>query len=169
MQTTSIFDATSFMETTHKGGLDTTYVLPDVGDYAAQITDKVELRSGLVGADKQRAGEPWASADIQWEILDDGVKKKLNMERVFVRQSLMLDLVPGSGTNGTPAQLDFGTNRNMRLKRLLEATGLNRQKSWNFNMLKFQQGTIHVEHRKPDGFDDFIADVTRVAAVGATK
>lgn len=157
----SAFDSNAFMETSYKGGLDTTYVLPDEGEYAAQITDKITFRSGVVGEGKQRSGEPWAGVELQWEILDDNVRRKLNMEHVYVRQSLMLDLTPDS-TADRP-QLDFGTNRNMRLKRLLEATGLNRQKNWTFSSLKHQTGTVKVEHRRPDGFDDDIAEVTRVA------
>lgn len=157
----SAFDSNAFMETSFKGGLDTTYVLPDEGEYPAQITDKIDFRSGTVGEGKTRAGEPWAAVELQWEILDDNVKRKLNMERVVVRHSIMLDLTPDS-TADRP-QLDFGTNRNMRLKRLLEATGLNRNKNWKFADLKFQTGTVKVEHRRPDGFDDDIAEVTRVA------
>lgn len=158
----SAFDSNAFLETSFKGGLDTSYILPDPGDYGAQITDKITFRAGLVSDGKERAGETWASVDIQWELLDDNMKQKLNSEHVFVRQSLMLDLTPGSSPERP--QLDFGTNRNMRLKRLLEATGLNKQKNWNFASLKHQTGTVHVEHKRIDGFDDDIAEVTRVTA-----
>jgi hypothetical protein len=52
----------------------------------------------------------------------------------------------------------------MRLKRLLEATGLNKQKNWTLNSLKFQHGTVKVKHRRPEGFDDDIAEVVSVSA-----
>ena len=157
MQSTSIFDANAFMETTHKGQLDTTYVLPDEGDYLAQTTDKITIRSGTVGEGKQNAGAPWAAVELQWELMDDTLRKKLNQDHVYVRQSFMLDL-------NEHGQLDLGTNRNMRLKRLLDATGVNKLKSWNFGHLKYQSGYVHVEHSKPDGFDDSVAEITRVTS-----
>ena len=162
MQTSSIFDPTAFLETTHKGGLDTHFVLPDPGDYLAQCQPltKDSLRSGTIGQDKERAGEPWAALELQWELLDDTLKAKLNMPKVTVRQSLMLDLTPT-----TPPQLDWGTNRNMRLKRLLDVTGLNKNKSFNIGSLAFANALVHVEHR-PDPRDPEIiyAEITRVAA-----
>lgn len=162
MQSTSLFDVNSFLETTHKGNLDTHFVLPDVGDYLAQCQPltKDSLRSGVVGPDKARAGEPWAALELQWELNDDSVKAKLNMDKVVVRQSLMLDL-----TATTPPQLDWGTNRNMRLKRLLDATGLNKQKSFNISALAFASALVHVEHRPdPNDAEIIYAEITRVAS-----
>ncbi len=170
MQSKSIFDANTFLETTQKGGLDTAFVLPDPGDYPAQVTDKPVPRSGIIGEGKGRAGEPWASVDIQWEIMDDSVRTKLNMERVLVRQSLMLDLIPNTGLNGVPPQLDLGTNKNMRLKRLLDATGLNKQKQWSLGSLQFQQGLIKVEHRDdPNDSDIKYAEVVRVSSLSKRR
>jgi hypothetical protein len=157
------FDTNAFLETSFSGNLDTTYVLPPEDDYTAQITDRLTFRSGRIEKG-DRAGQTWATADLQWELLDDTLKQTLNLDRVLVRQSLMLDLLPDS-TPDSP-RLDFGTNKNMRLKRLLDATGLNSKKSWNFGMFKFATATVHVEHRKPEGFDDFMAEVTRVAPMG---
>lgn len=158
MQSKSLFDVNSFLETTHKGNLDTAFVLPDVGDYLAQITDKIEVRSGVNGPDKRNAGEPWASLDIQWELHDDSVRTKMNMEHVFVRQSFFLDLTPSN-------QLDLGVNKNMRLKRLWEVTGVNKQKTVSLGMLKFQQGFVHVEHRPDQNDADIIyAEITRVTS-----
>lgn len=162
MQSSSLFDVNSFLETTHKGQLDTTFVLPDVGDYLAQCQPltKDSLRSGTIGDDKARAGEPWAALELQWELTDDTVRAKMNMPKVLVRQSLMLDL-----TASTPPQLDWGTNRNMRLKRLLDVTGLNKQKNFSIGALAFATALVHVEHR-PDANDSEIiyAEVTRVTS-----
>jgi hypothetical protein len=158
----SLFDVNSFLETTHLGHLDTHFVLPDAGDYLAQCQPitKDSLRSGVIGNDKTRSGEPWAALELQWEITDETVKAKLNMSKVLVRQSLMLDL-----TSTTPPALDWGTNRNMRLKRLLEVTGLNKQKNFQLSGLAFATGLVHVEHR-PDPNDSEIiyAEVTRVTS-----
>lgn len=164
MQTTSPFDPKTFLEQTFKGNLDTTYVLPDEGDYTAQVAD-VKLRSGTVGVDKARAGEPWLTADLIWELVGpeaDEVKKKMNVERAQARQSLMLDLLVD---NGRVTGLDFGTNRNMRLRRLLDATGLNNNKQWNFASLKHATAYVTVKHNKPEGFDDPIAEVTRITSL----
>lgn len=161
----SHFDSSAFLETTFKGQLDTSYVLPDEDDYQAQVTDRLEYTAGTVGEGKQRAGDTWAKVDIWWELLDDKQRQRLNLtegQKLIVRQSVMLDLLPGS-TPEAPL-LDFGTNKNMRLKRLLEATGLNKQKNWTLNSLKFQQATVHVAHNRPPGFEDDIAEVTRVSA-----
>lgn len=155
----SIFDGNTFLETSHKGQLDTAVVLVDEGDYLAQITDKIEINSGTIGDGKQRAGEAWANVRIQWEIMDSAVAAQLNMPKVFVTQSLMLDLTDdGRG-------LDLGVNKNMRLKRLLDATGLNSSKNWSLNQLKFQTAYVHVKHRRPEGFDDFVAEIDRVTSV----
>jgi hypothetical protein len=162
VQSSSLFDVNSFLETTHKGQLDTAFVLPDVGDYLAQCQPltKDSLRSGTIGSDKARAGEPWAALELQWELTDDTVRAKMNMPKVIVRQSFMLDLTPT-----TPAQIDWGTNKNMRLKRLLDATGLNKQKNFSIVALAFATALVHVEHR-PDPNDSEIiyAEVTRVTS-----
>lgn len=161
----SPFDSSAFLETSFKGGLDTSYVLPDEGDYAAQISDRVEYNAGTISELKQRAGETWANLTLWWELLDDKQRQRLNLadgQKLLVRQSIMLDLLPGSTPNAPI--IDWGTNKNMKLKRTLDATGLNKMKQWNFNTFKFQHGTVKVEHKRPDGFEDDIAEVTRVSA-----
>ena len=161
MAKSSTFDSNAFLDTVFDGGMDTSVILPDPGDYPAQITDKIELNTGIIGEGKMRAGEPWANLSIQWELLDENVKKNLNMERVFARQSIMIDLLPGS-TPDRP-MIDLGTNKSMRLKKLADVTGLNKNKKWRPSELKFQTATVHIEHRRPDGFDDDVAEVTRVS------
>lgn len=155
----SLFDPASFLETSHKGNLDTSVVLVPEGDYLAQCTDKIDIKSGTIGEGKSRAGEPWANVSLLWEVMNrDDLKTSLNMDRILVRQSIMLDLTDAG-------QIDLGTNKNMRLKRLLDATGLNSTKNWSLAQLKFTTAGIHVKHNKPDGFDDFVAEVDRVTSV----
>src|SRR6266550_415961 len=126
-----VFDAATFMETQFKGGLDTKFVNPDAGDYTAQITDRITINQG------EKDGRTWAQLMILWEIMDEAQKTKLNTERVFVRQQFFLDL----DDNG---QLDLGTNKNMKLKRVLDSTGLNSSKSWTLASLKFQTAFVTV-------------------------
>jgi len=165
MQSKSLFDVNTFLETTHAGKLSTEFVLPDPGDYLAQVTDKMDAVSGIIGADKQRGGEPWASLLLQWELMDDSVRAKMNMEHVIVRQSIMLDLVPGTGINGVPPQLDFGVNKNMRLRRVYDAVGVLKNAKINPGMLKFQSALVHVEHRAdPNDAEIIYAEVTRVTS-----
>lgn len=150
----SIFDAASFLETTHSGEYvsQTDYVLPDPGDYPGQITDKIEAVKG-VGED----GRPWARCNITWEITDDAQRKKLNAEKVFVRQSFFLDLTPDS-TVDNPV-LDFGLNKNMAIKRLWKSTGVtsgrHAKAKPTIGDLKFMQALIRVDH-EPDRNDPSI-------------
>jgi hypothetical protein len=156
----SVFDPTTFLETQHAGNLDTRYVLPDEGDYLAQVTDKITLRTGRRTDDNS----VWAAMTLQCELIDcDAMKKKLNMERIFVNFDMFLDLLPES-TEDAP-RLDMGTNRNMRLKRLYEAAGINRNKQIAPSMLKFTTITAHVEHEQ-DRNDPEVqyAKVTRAAS-----
>jgi hypothetical protein len=165
---TSLFDVNQFLETSHAGKLDTRYVLPDMGDYPAQTTDKITSRSGVI-ADGDYAGNAWANVELQWELQSDEVRKKLNMEHVYVRQSLMLDLDQDSWKKNKVIQLDFGINRNMRLKRLLDATGLNSLKAWSITMLKHQPALVHVTHKKIENYDDPIAEVDRVSPLSQAR
>ena len=160
----SPFDSAAFLETSQPGNLDTSYVLPDEADYHGQMTDRIDYNAGYIGAGKQNAGAVWANVTLWWELLDDKQRQRLNLsdgQKLLVRQGIMLDLAPGS-TPEAPI-LDWGTNKNMRLRRLVDATGLNKRKKWTINDFKFAEATVHVEHRRPDGFDDSIAEVTRVA------
>lgn len=163
-QGTPLFDPATFLETKYDGGLDTTYVLCDEGDYTAQTTDKLTLRSGKV-AEGDYAGNAWANLEIQWEIQDERQKKRMNVDTVLVRQSFMLDLDQKAFRERGAVILDFGVNRNMRIKRFLDATGLNSVKNWNFNMFKHLPGFVTVTHRRIDGFDDPVAEVTRVTSL----
>ena len=164
MPSTSLFDASTFLETQHHGSLDTSVVLPTAKEYRAQTTDKIATRSGTI-TDGDRAGEAWASVELQWELLDEDEKKRMNMDKIFVRQNIMLDLDQKAWKEKKVILLDFGVNRNMRLKRLVDATGLNTLKNWNINMLKHQPGYVTVVHRRPEGFDDDVAEVSRVVSL----
>lgn len=165
MQTasTSVFDPNVFMETNYKGNLDTTYVLPDEGDYIAQASD-VKITSGLIGKG-DRTGQPWANCSITWELTGpaaDEYKTKFKIDKCTARQGVMLDLLVENGRVIGP---DLGQNKNMRLKRVLDATGLNTSKQWNLAMLKFQTAFVTVKHVRPEGFDDNVAEVTRVVSL----
>lgn len=160
---TSVFDPNVFMETNYKGNLDTTYILPDEGDYIAQVSAR-EVKSGLIGKG-DRTGQPWATVAITWELTGaaaDDYKSKYKIDRCTARQSVMLDLLVENGRVIGP---DLGQNKNMRLKRVLDAVGLNTAKQWNLAMLLHQTAFVTVKHVRPDGFDDNVAEVTRVVSL----
>ncbi|SRR5216683_4119045 len=170
MPSQSLFDINTFLDTHHKVDIDAPFVLPDAGDYPAQITDTqrtpgINVISG-VGDD----GRPYAILNVQWELQDETIKAKLNTERVFARQSFFLDL-----TEDTPPQLDFGTNKNMRLRSLWKATGCkpNSKGQINIGMLKFQTGYVHVENmpaRGPNADPDMLfPTVTRVTSADKAR
>lgn len=163
----ALFDINSFLQTTHKGGLDTHVVLPDEGDYQGQTTDKITSASGIVTKEGDNTGNIWGRIELQWELIDNNLRTKLNMPHVYVRQSLMLDFDQDAWHKHKKVVIDWGTNRNMATKRLLAATGLDKLKEWNWNMLKHQSGLVTVKHRRIEGFDDPIAEVTRVAKLSA--
>lgn len=134
----------------------------------AQIAD-VKLRSGSISAGKERAGEPWVTVDFTWELMGSSAedqKTALNMTRLTARQSIMIDLlVTGNRATG----FDLGVNKNMRLKRVLEATGLNQSKEWNLSMFKNLTAFVTVKHNKPEGLDDAVADVSRVVSLAKAQ
>lgn len=163
-----LFDINAFLDTRYKGGMDINYVLPPEGDYTAQSTDRLSTRSGTI-AEGDRAGEMWAAMELWWELTDEKLRHDLHMDHVLVRQSIMLDFNQDAWKQARKVELDWSPNRNMKYKRLIEATGLNAQKDWNANMLKHQPALVKVEHRRIDGFDDPMAEVTRVMSLKAKR
>lgn len=165
----SVFDTNSLLEQVYEGEIDTTFHLCPKGEYMAQITD-LALREGT----SEKVAVTWANLDVVWEILDDNVKKHMNMNKVNVRQQMFMDLVTnGSGEIAQPVQINWEVNRNMTLKRIMEATGASRTR-FALNNLKFQTAWIEVDHeadrdgaRNADGSPVMYARVKRVAPASA--
>jgi hypothetical protein len=150
----SIFDPNSFLQTEYKGTIDTEYHNCPPGEYIAQIK-KLDLRQVTF---KKIEGSG-VGIDIQWELLDDEVKKAMNMEQPQVRQSFLLDLIEGRN------QLDLGPNRNMKLKNIIKALDLN---SGKFALNQLMHGTAYVKvGQRPDDDDPEIiySEVTRVTGL----
>jgi hypothetical protein len=159
----SIFDPNTFLETVYKGVVDTKFHSVPEGDYVAQCKD-LTLRE-VTG---EKIDGVAVLFELYWEIADDTLAKKMGVERVpFVKQSTWLDLVERNGEK--TAQLDFGTNKNMGIKRLMETFGLNDGK-FNMGRLKFQTGFIKVAHRpNPDDPESPFAEVSRVTSLEKAK
>jgi hypothetical protein len=153
----SVFDASSFMETTVKTELSTQFPVIPEGEYLAQVKD-IKLRQ----VDFKKIAGSGIALDVMWEILDDGVKAATKMDHPQCRQDFLLDLVEGSD----PPQLDLAEARNIRLGQILAACGLNSKKGWNLNMIKNQTCGVRVKHRdNPDDPEAPFSEVSRVVSL----
>lgn len=153
----SIFNpaaAQALLDTVHKGEIDTKWVVIPEGEYAMQIKD-LKLREVVF----KKIEGTGIGLDIEWEIMDDEVKQQLNIEHPTCRQSMLLDLVDGKN------QLDFSTNRNQKLKNIIDAAGLNTGR-FSLGSLKFAVAFGRVKHRPDDNDPETVyAEVTRVTSM----
>jgi hypothetical protein len=115
----SIFDFNSLAETVYKGAIPhPDWVLCPEGEYPLQC-------SKLTGREVEGRRVPgtFLFLEIQWEILDDDVKRACNMDHCYVSQDFSLATV--LGPDGRPTnQLDLGPNQNMALKGVWKACGI---------------------------------------------
>lgn len=174
----SVFDPNSFLETSFPGSLSTEYVnIPD-GEGPAQL---IELK--LAQVDFPTTGGTGVRFDATWELTPgspfyETAVKETGLDKPRASQQFLLD---GDVVDGKFV-IDLGTNKNMRLKHVVEATGLNRAKSWNFSQLKFQSAWIKIESSQmmskdpvtgkytlplltDDGKPRFRAEVSRVTSL----
>jgi hypothetical protein len=165
-QGSSVFDASAFLEMQHDlKDVPLDWKLPDIGDYPAQIAAP-DGREPITAACGEKDGRVWCNLNITWRITDENVAKKLNMSDIYVRQSVFMDLLDGSSV--AAPRLDLGQNKSQGYKELIKATGLAKSNGKLApSALKFATATIHVDHRRPDGFDRDVAEVTRVAPMRA--
>ncbi len=136
----SAFDPTSFLsaEITEDNSTET-IPIPE-GEYIASI-DSMEVRTWVSKKDPTKSG---VVLEVKWEIFDTALAESIAKDRVFCRQSVMLDL-------NSQGSLDFSRGRNISLGRLRAAVGLNVPgQPFAFTMLPGQQATIKVGHRTDD-------------------
>jgi hypothetical protein len=159
----SIFDPNTFMETTYKGVIDTKFHSVPEGEYVAQCKD-VKLRE-VTGEKIEGVA---VLLELFWEPNDDTLAKNMSVDHVpQVRQSMWLDLVERNGQK--IAQLDFGINKNMAIKHLMETFRLN-DGNFKLGRLKFQTGYIKVSHRpNPEDAESPFAEVSRVTSLEKAK
>lgn len=167
----SLFDPNQLLETRHTDEIDTKFHLVPECECMGQVAD-VRLREGQ----SERVSVTWANLDIVWDVVDENIKSKMNMSRVQVTQQMFLDLVTnGSGEIAMPVQINWSTNRNMPLKRVMDATGVKRT-NFALNDLKMQTAWLKIEHEvdskgatNADGTPVKYARVTRTAPLSAAK
>lgn len=132
----SAFDPDQFLETTVDKANETVYIPVPEGDYTAVIN---EVKPTLIGESP--------ALEVYFSIQDEAVKKEMDKDEVIVRGSIFLDL----NANGA---LEFGQNKNVKLGKLRDAVGQNKDgKPWSPRMLEGAGPlTISVGHR-PDKND----------------
>jgi len=99
--------------------------------------------------------------EVTWQLRDAALQKELNMDKIELRQSVMVDLTGPAGQPGSA--VDWSTNRSQQLKDLIVAVGLSNDKQFNFNKLKHQEGWLITGLRDAtDGSGRKFSQVNRV-------
>lgn len=103
-------------------------------DYIAVI-DEADLET-FPG--KKDPTKNYLKLNLVYSVDDPALKAALGRDKVLVYDDFLLDLTEGGG-------LDFGRGKNVKLGRLREACGQNKEgQPWGFNMLKGQVVRIKV-------------------------
>lgn len=142
------FNPDSFLATETDEATESKYLPIPEGDYQALIDDV----SAREAKDSQ-------ILDITYEILDEEVKKLMDMDKVTVRQTIFLDI-----ENGV---LALGGNKNVKLGKLREALKQNTAgKPWSPLMMKGQGPVLVKIVQTPDKDDPEViySNVSRVTA-----
>ena len=153
-----MFNAETFLNTTHTEAADTSLLPVPEGEYVA-LSSPVTAESFRDFDIKrgERAGQKGYAVDLEWTIDDEKLKAELG-RTPKVRQSIMLDVTAGGG-------LDFGKGKNVGLGRLREALNQNADgKPWSFAMLGSQVAKIKVKQRLYE--DKIFAEVADVTKAG---
>jgi hypothetical protein len=149
MSDDAVFNEEDFMSQA-ADAMDTQYQNCPEGQFQAVIESVKAPRAGL----KDKNGNPFYPAEVQWNILDENVKKELGRDKVLVRQTLFLDI-----TNG---KLDFSKGKNVPLGILRDAINQN-VAGWTFGQL-VGAGPALVTVKHDTGKDGVTrAGVTKVA------
>lgn len=146
------FDINSFAQTQFNDVPDNTFKGIPPGEYVAQITSDEKTLSSKSGtiSTGDNAGKPWLLVNIRMSVADpSGVLKATHGTNPGITYGLMIDLKDGS-TVEAPI-FDWGTNKNIKLGKLLDATGC-RKPGWKFSDLYGKTLKIKVEE-KPDRRD----------------
>lgn len=117
----STFDSETFMNREVTGVLETRYPTIPEGTYPGMI-DSVRVH------EETSAKGTFHICDIQWLMHDEGLKAKMETDRILAKQSIFLDV----DSNGA---ILFGPGKNIKLGQVREAVKQNDGKSWSFNRL----------------------------------
>ena len=117
--------------------------LPDKSEGLAQVVS-MELNSiaDRVAKDPSKWRNPhMLELTLTWELREDRFKLEMNMDKVTVRQRMLIELTgaPPPAGKGT---VDWGPNRNQSLKDTIKALGLDTVKKFNFSMFNNQMAWV---------------------------
>ena len=131
-----MFDPQALINTTFEGGFSTVRVPIPENEYQAVIAE--EPKAAVWNF---KTGEPGGlKLQIQWEILDEELARKMERKKVVLRDEIMLDVTE-------TGMLDKGKGKNVQLGRLLEALGLNKPGvAWTFQQMVGRPVLIAIKH-----------------------
>jgi hypothetical protein len=161
------FDPATFMNQTVDEPISADYVLCPEGEYQAMIDDfdeNVFRTNEFVYSKGPSAGLPgeMTTFNCPWVIQDDRAKLALNRDKVIVPMPVILDF----DQNGA---LDHGTNKNVKLGQLREATGQNGKGPWTIANLKnagpAMVRVVHREITRKDKTKYKMAEIDRVVPI----
>ena len=168
MPSPALFDFDAFSQT----AMDVSKVdydwhsLPDKTEGLAQIVK-------LGGSSMEEYREKFNNRDVirlelEWEFKDPSIGQEMNMDRVIVRQQLLVELTapPPPKGNGVPK---WGVNENQQLKDLIRAVGLSAERKFNWSMLRNQLGWIVTRNRTMEGSDRVFSEVHFVKDANAGR
>lgn len=119
----SPFDLQNFMQDNYTGEIDTAWHNVPDGEYMAQLK---ELSRGTEMDRDVFNGRDVISAKVRWAILDDDMKRELGLTEIIVEQDILFEL---TGPHGEGGKIDWGINKNMAAKKIMEAFDLHHKKS----------------------------------------
>lgn len=141
----SNFDPQAFLTGEVQGEMETKYTPVPEGDYTAFIHSVAarEVNDSPV-------------LDVVYKIIDEGLQATMNMDEIFVRQSIFVD-VDGNGA------MQFGPNKNVKLGNVREACNQNGKGKWAPKLLE-GAGPLLIKVTQRVTEDATYNDVKRVVA-----
>lgn len=165
------FDASNLIQSTIDQQMSTERPLVPEGEYVA-VSDEVKSdQFRIMTSDKFKPNENGCDAqgkrlvlDLPWIVDDAAVVEATHRTKNFVRQSIFIDVTPGSDLEAGRFSLALGENWNIGLGALRKALGQNETgRAWSFSMLGGKAARISVKHRM-DG-DRTYDGVSKVVAL----
>lgn len=165
------FDATSLIQSVIDQPMATARILVPEGEYPAVSEEVSSSHFRLQTSEKQKPNENGCDSkgvrlilDILWNIDDAEVVAATHRTKNTVRQSLFLDVTPGSDLEAGRFSLAGGDEWNLGLGRLRKIFGQNESgRPWSMSMLGGKAARVTVGHTK-SGENEY-DNVTKVVAL----
>lgn len=150
------FDAASLIQSVVDQPMATARLLVPEGEYAAVTEEVSTTHFRLQSSEKQKPNENGCDTrgmrlilDLLWKIDDPQVAQTTRRASNIVRQSLFLDVTPGSDLEAGRFSLAGGDEWNLGLGRLRKIFNQNESgKPWSISMLGGKAARVTVGHTK---------------------